>query len=483
VRFVSAARLRQRARDIWEERRLVATIRSLHSPRQQVRRVRLDQHAIVGNARRELVERPAAALVADPARDADVAIEREVVLERGLRVGEAMHADFAELRAMRAQDRDEVRVRVALVQEQRLAQLDRERELRLERRALGVVRRVIAEVVEAAFAKGDKRGIGSKLADRIGESGVPVGREMRVKPGGGVEAAAMPLRQRERLARAFRRAAGDDNRRKPCIPCALENGVAIAIEAVVREVGADVDERGRRCGHAARCYLMEMSSSTDALPAAGQASPLLIPGAAGNIEALLAAPKTQAARPGFAVICHPHPLYGGAFSNKVVYSLAACALKAGLYAMRFNFRGVGRSEGAHDEGRGETEDTLAVIDWMRARLPSADLLLAGFSFGAFVSLRASTRARPRLQVSVAPPYGKYLAGVPRPARPPCPWLVVHGRDDDVVSYADTTQELSHYDPAPELVSFDSAGHFFHGRLGDLQHAVSDFIERHWAAGS
>ncbi len=225
-----------------------------------------------------------------------------------------------------------------------------------------------------------------------------------------------------------------------------------------------------------------MTSTAHALPAAGQSSQLLIPGAAGNIEVLLAAPKSLTEPKGFAVVCHPHPLFGGALSNKVTYTVASCALNAGMYALRFNFRGVGKSAGAHDEGRGETDDTVAVVEWMRKLLPDAELMLAGFSFGAFVSLQAAARVRPSLQVSVALPFGKYFAGAPRPPRPPCPWLVVHGRDDDLVSYADTQAELSNYDPPPEIASFDGVGHFFHGRLGDIQHAVMDFLSRHRSGG-
>ncbi len=181
---------------------------------------------------------------------------------------------------------------------------------------------------------------------------------------------------------------------------------------------------------------------------------------------------------GFAVVCHPHPLHGGALSNKVTYTLASCALKRGLTAVRFNFRGVGKSQGVHDGGHGETDDTLAVIAWMRARLPGAKLLLAGFSFGAFVSLKAAEHARPALQISIAPPF-KYFADEPLPPRPAAPWLVVHGRDDEVVDYAGTQEVLRQYRPPPELVTMDGVGHFFHGRLHDLQDAVSGFIRREW----
>jgi uncharacterized protein len=214
------------------------------------------------------------------------------------------------------------------------------------------------------------------------------------------------------------------------------------------------------------------------LPAPGAADTLLLAGAAGRIETLVAAP--QEAPAGLAVLCHPHPLHGGALSNKVVYTLASCALKAGLVAARFNFRGVGRSEGAHDRGRGETDDTLAVIEQLRRLLPGAPLLLGGFSFGAFVSLKASAQAHPQLQVSIAPPF-KYFASEPLPSRPRAPWLVVHGRDDEVVPYEDTKAALEHYAPPPELVTLDDVGHFFHGRLGDLEQAVSGFIARQWPA--
>jgi len=145
---------------------------------------------------------------------------------------------------------------------------------------------------------------------------------------------------------------------------------------------------------------------------------------------------------------------------------------------RFNFRGVGRSRGAHDEGRGETEDTLAVVAWLRERVPDAGLLLAGFSFGAFVSLKAAARAHPQLQISIAPPF-KYFENEPLPPRPDAPWLVVHGLDDEVVAYAATKAVLDRYEPAPELVTLDGVGHFFHGRLGDLEATVGAFIRREW----
>lgn len=208
-------------------------------------------------------------------------------------------------------------------------------------------------------------------------------------------------------------------------------------------------------------------------PPAGSATNLLIPGPAGTLEAILAAPREPAR--GLALICHPHPLYGGALSNKVVYTLAACALKSRRYALRFNFRGVGRSEGAHDNTVGETEDTVFLANWLREQIPGLPLMLAGFSFGAFVSLQAAARVNAERLVSIAPPFGKYLGDAPLPAHPRCPWLVVHSRDDDTVSYEHTAAALRGYDPPPQLVTLDGCGHFFNGRLNDLSEAVQPFM--------
>lgn len=218
------------------------------------------------------------------------------------------------------------------------------------------------------------------------------------------------------------------------------------------------------------------SAVSEDLPAPGKARELLIPGAAGAIEAILAAPR-EAAR-GIAVICHPHPLFGGAMSNKVTYTLASVALNAGFYALRFNFRGVGRSQGVHDQGLGETDDALSLVTWLRERVPQNwPLMLEGFSFGGYVSLRAAAAAQPSLQISVAPPLGGRYAHLGIPPPPPCPWLVIHSRDDDVVAYDETATAAAAMQPPPELVTVDGAGHFFNGRLADIQQIAGAFIER------
>lgn len=214
-----------------------------------------------------------------------------------------------------------------------------------------------------------------------------------------------------------------------------------------------------------------------ALPAPGQSAHGTIEGPAGHIECTVAMPRGPVR--GVAVACHPHPLYGGAMSNKVVYTLASAALNQGLVSTRFNFRGVGQSEGAHDSARGETEDCLAVVEWLRARQPGQPLLLSGFSFGAFVSLNAAARAQAAGLVSIAPPFGRYFGDAPQPPHPGCPWLVVHSRDDDTVPFEETAAILDTYDPPPQRVTVDGAGHFFHGRLEDVRDAMLSFLSSRW----
>jgi len=214
------------------------------------------------------------------------------------------------------------------------------------------------------------------------------------------------------------------------------------------------------------------------LPPPGASRDLFIEGPAGRLQVLLASPRRELPA-GICVVCHPHPLYGGEMSNKVVFTLSSAALKAGLVTARFNFRGVGSSEGRYDAADGETGDALAVTAWLRRRLPQAPLVLAGFSFGAFVSLKTAAQARPALLISISIPL-RHLhdaAGeVALPPHPGCPWLAVHSTDDEVVNYEETRAALETYSPPPRLVTLSGAGHFYHRRLGDLQQAVLLFLE-------
>lgn len=202
-----------------------------------------------------------------------------------------------------------------------------------------------------------------------------------------------------------------------------------------------------------------------------------IAGAAGGIEALVELPAegsvdgATAAR--FAVVCHPHPLYGGTLDNKVVYTLARAFVELGVPSIRFNFRGVGGSAGSYDEGRGETTDALAVIAYGRERWPGAALWLAGFSFGGAIALRAGAQSRPQRLVVVAP--GVTRVAMDGVGSPGCPWLVVQGDADDVIE-PPAVLDWASRQTAPAVVRvLPGAGHFFHGRLHDLRAVVLEFL--------
>jgi len=207
------------------------------------------------------------------------------------------------------------------------------------------------------------------------------------------------------------------------------------------------------------------------------AEQLQLAGPAGELELLVETPAdgAAAAPPAFGVVCHPHPLYGGTLDNKVVWTLARACVELGAPALRFNFRGVGASAGGYDAGGGETADALAVIAYGRERFPHAPLWLAGFSFGAAVALRAALAAHPALLVTVAP--GITTIDVSGAAAPDCPWLIVQGDADDVVSPAAVRAWAGKLSPPPELRILAGAGHFFHGRISELRDTVLEFLRR------
>ena len=191
-----------------------------------------------------------------------------------------------------------------------------------------------------------------------------------------------------------------------------------------------------------------------------------IPGPAGALEAMLDAPASPTA---IAVVCHPHPPDGGTMNHKVPMAIARELVRLDCAVLRFNFRGVGQSEGAYDRGVGETDDALAAAAWLRARSPGLPLTLAGFSFGAAVVTAAATRLDP-------PPLRLILAGTSpkRVGAPPVgvPALVVHGEHDHIVPLADVL-DWARPQTLPVTV-IPGAGHFFHGQLPLLQSLVCAF---------
>ena len=206
-----------------------------------------------------------------------------------------------------------------------------------------------------------------------------------------------------------------------------------------------------------------------------ESGPIVLEGPAGRIEAAVELPKPDDARRAVAVIGHPHPPDGGTMNNKVVTTIARALAELGIASVRFNFRGVGQSAGEYDAGRGETLDYLAVAQWLQAQRPNDALWLAGFSFGAWVALRAARQLPVQQMVCIAPPVGfRDFTGVPAP---PCPWLVVQGEADDVVDPQQVFDWAEKVENPPTLVRMAEAGHFFHGRLVDLRGAIRNGVAK------
>jgi len=209
----------------------------------------------------------------------------------------------------------------------------------------------------------------------------------------------------------------------------------------------------------------------------------LIDGAAGRIEVVSALPP--GAR-GVAVIAHPHPLFGGTMDNKVITTLAKAFADAGIAALRFNFRGVGATEGVHDEGRGEADDLLRVIEHARATVSDVPVYLAGFSFGGAVATRASERAEFKLLVLVAPGFRRIsehgMGDAPDPSDPnlgspgrhgSANTVVIHGDLDETVPLSDSIAWATPREVP--VVVIPGGEHFFHRKLHVLREVVARWI--------
>ena len=192
-----------------------------------------------------------------------------------------------------------------------------------------------------------------------------------------------------------------------------------------------------------------------------------IAGPVGEIQMLETIPET--APQALAIICHPHPLHGGTLDNKIVHQLAKSFVALGAVSVRFNFRGVGQSEGEYDQGRGERDDLLAVVEWARQRWPDLPLWLAGFSFGGYIALDAAQLLHPDWLVTVAPAVN-YFPDQPV-ALKGIHWLLIHGDADDIVPWPELASWVDQQGLSPDTVQVEGAGHFFHGQLNRLRDIV------------
>jgi hypothetical protein len=203
---------------------------------------------------------------------------------------------------------------------------------------------------------------------------------------------------------------------------------------------------------------------------------LKIPVSHGHLEALLKEPD---GRPrGAAVVCHPHPLFGGTMHTKAVYRTAQAMNEVGLVALRFNFRGVGASTGSYDEGLGEQEDVRASIDWLEVRYPGVPLIVAGFSFGSKVGLSVGAEDdRVVALVGLGLPVDRderydfgFLAAAGKPV------LVVQGENDEFGSGERIASVASELGSHVTLVRVPGADHYFSDRLDELRAAVRGYFE-------
>jgi uncharacterized protein len=202
-------------------------------------------------------------------------------------------------------------------------------------------------------------------------------------------------------------------------------------------------------------------------------------GPAGKLEALLNLPDQEADFA--AVVCHPHPLYGGTIHNKVVYHAMKTLLAHGVPVLRFNFRGAGLSEGAHDHGHGEQDDVRAAIEWL-ARECRRPILFAGFSFGASVGMRACcgddrikgiTALGLPVHAEGRDYYYAFLANCLQPK------LFISGTADAYGPRAAVEAAVAAAAPPAELVFIDGADHFFVGKLDKVQISYSAWLEKHF----
>lgn len=198
----------------------------------------------------------------------------------------------------------------------------------------------------------------------------------------------------------------------------------------------------------------------------------LLSGPAGKLEVIMEEP-IGLDRNAWGIVCHPHPLHGGNMQNKVVTTLVKTFQYMGLTTIRFNFRGVGKSEGVFGHGKGELEDLLAVIEWVQQSNQGKKIWLAGFSFGAYVTAKAATQISVGQLITVAPPVQDYSMETLSPIL--CPWIVVQGELDEVVSAKAVFAWAESRYPQPIILRFPEAGHFFHGQLIELRTKLEEVL--------
>jgi len=194
-----------------------------------------------------------------------------------------------------------------------------------------------------------------------------------------------------------------------------------------------------------------------------------ISGGAGDIDVLITRPETLTEKTPVVIISHPHPLYGGSMSNKVVHILAKSFSELEAITVRFNFRGVGKSAGKYDDGIGEAEDLQLLAAEIRQWRPRTSIWLAGFSFGAYVTTRAHSAIKPEKLLLVAPPVSMYPFDELDEIT--IPWTVIQGGQDEVIDANAVKNWVSQRPNPPNFIWMEEAGHFFHGKLNEVKESL------------
>jgi uncharacterized protein len=195
---------------------------------------------------------------------------------------------------------------------------------------------------------------------------------------------------------------------------------------------------------------------------------IIIPGPAGDLEALLALPTNNDSN-FVAIICHPHPLYGGSMTNKVITTVAKACDELNMTTIRFNYRGVGNSAGEYDNAAGEVEDLLAIYNWAKARFPRASYVLAGFSFGSYICCAAAPTIQPETLITIAPAIVRqsYADVVDYKGK----WWLIQGVQDELTDASVVFEWFKKNVNSTNIIKINNASHFFHGCLPQLQHEI------------
>jgi uncharacterized protein len=199
-----------------------------------------------------------------------------------------------------------------------------------------------------------------------------------------------------------------------------------------------------------------------------------IPGPVGRLEALLDEPAAGVDVRAAVVFAHPHPQYGGTMHSKVVYQAAKALGRIGCAVLRFNFRGVGSSAGAFDEGAGESDDFRAGLDFMQQQYQGVRLWAGGFSFGAWIALTVAVQnSRVSTMIGIAPPIARYdMEAVRRSAKAK---FFIQGERDELCPLKEMQEFYAHCEEPKELVVIDAADHLFDGKTSEVGDAIEDLL--------